>query len=318
MGSVKNLIIEKEPTANALGVGYFEFTDDYSVFDYGKMPDTIPGKGESLCKVASFNFKQIAKLLNIKTHFIEQVAPNKMKISLVRVIRDYNALKGEKNFLIPLEIIFRNSLPEGSSVFKRLSRGEITPQDLGLADYPKPGTKLEKPIVDFSTKLEEVDRYLKPNEAKELAKLTDGEFEKMKEITLSIDAWLTERAESLGLSHEDGKLEFAFDNNRELMVVDVFGTMDENRFSYNGFALSKQILRDYYKTTPWYKELEEAKNNGLEKSKWPSPPRLPQKLIEIVSNLYKGFAELWTGEKIWGVKSLDETIEEYYRWKDEL
>jgi len=318
MGSVKNLIIEKEPTANALGIGYFEFTDDYSVFDYGKMPDTIPGKGESLCRVASFNFKQIEKLLNIKTHFIEQVAPNKMKISLVRVIRDYNALKGEKNFLIPLEIIFRNSLPEGSSVFKRLSRGEITPQDLGLADYPKPGTKLEKPIVDFSTKLEEVDRYLKPNEARELAKLTDEEFEKMKEITLSIDAWLTERAESLGLSHEDGKLEFAFDNDRELMVVDVFGTMDENRFSYNGFALSKQILRDYYKTIPWYKELEEAKNSGLEKSKWPSPPKLPQKLIEIVSNLYKGFAELWTGEKIWGVKSLDETIEEYYRWKDEL
>ena len=318
MGSVKNLIIEKEPTANTLGIGYFEFTDDYSVFDYGKMPDMIPGKGESLCRVASFNFKQIAKLLNIKTHFIEQVAPNKMKVNLVRVIKDYDALKGEKNFLIPLEIIFRNSLPEGSSVFKRLSRGEITPRDLDLADYPKPGTKLEKPIVDFSTKLEEVDRYLKPNAAKELAKLTDEEFEKMKEITLNIDAWLTERAELLGLSHEDGKLEFAFDNNRELMIVDVFGTMDENRFSYNGFALSKQILRDYYKTTSWHKKLEEAKNSGLEKSKWPSPPRLPQKLIEIVSNLYKGFAELWIGEKIWGVKSLDETIEEYYRWKDEL
>ena len=44
-GSVKNFFVEKEPTKEAMGSGYFEFTDDYSIFDYGKMPDTIEGKG---------------------------------------------------------------------------------------------------------------------------------------------------------------------------------------------------------------------------------------------------------------------------------
>ena len=52
----------KEATAEEMGVGVFEFTDDYSVFDYGKMPDVIPNKGEALCRMAAYNFQQLKKL----------------------------------------------------------------------------------------------------------------------------------------------------------------------------------------------------------------------------------------------------------------
>ena len=77
-----------------------------------------------------------------------------------KVMHDYSAYTPKlKNCLIPLEIIYRNGLPEGSSVFKRLAQGKVTIKDFGLDHYPKPGETLKKPIFDVTTKLEETDRY---------------------------------------------------------------------------------------------------------------------------------------------------------------
>jgi phosphoribosylaminoimidazole-succinocarboxamide synthase len=39
---------------------WFEFTDDYSVFDWGKMPDTIANKGRSLTVMGAWFFEQLA------------------------------------------------------------------------------------------------------------------------------------------------------------------------------------------------------------------------------------------------------------------
>jgi len=43
MGSVKDLIVLKNPNERP-GEGIFEFSNRYSVFDYGEMPDKIEGK----------------------------------------------------------------------------------------------------------------------------------------------------------------------------------------------------------------------------------------------------------------------------------
>ena len=45
MGSVKDLEVTEKPAQNAMGVGRFHFSDRYSVFDWGEMPDRINGKG---------------------------------------------------------------------------------------------------------------------------------------------------------------------------------------------------------------------------------------------------------------------------------
>ena len=58
-GSVKILRAKKQPTVNKTGVFLFEFTDDYSIFDYGKMPDTIPGKGAAMAMGSAFFFEKI-------------------------------------------------------------------------------------------------------------------------------------------------------------------------------------------------------------------------------------------------------------------
>ncbi|HPM76715.1 MAG TPA: phosphoribosylaminoimidazolesuccinocarboxamide synthase [bacterium] len=57
-GSVKNLRLKKAVTANKPGVLLFEFTDDYSIFDYGKMPDRIPGKGATAAISSAYFFER--------------------------------------------------------------------------------------------------------------------------------------------------------------------------------------------------------------------------------------------------------------------
>jgi phosphoribosylaminoimidazole-succinocarboxamide synthase len=95
------------------------------------------------------------------------------------------------------------------------------------------------------------------------------------------------------------------------MLVDVCGTLDENRFLWNGIHVSKQVCRDYYKKLPWYAELEEAKNKGLEKAAWPEPPKLPTELVQIVSEMYKSVCDAWTGEKIFKAPPLEEVMNKY-------
>ena len=135
MGSVKDLAVTKQATENESGVGVFRFSADYSVFDYGKMPDTVPGKGESLCRMAAYNFKELEKR-GVKSHFRKLVSGNEMEVDLVRVLfpQKGELKQGMSNYLIPLEVMFRNMLPPGSSLLKRLNNGSAKPNWSRLTD----------------------------------------------------------------------------------------------------------------------------------------------------------------------------------------
>ena len=307
IGKVKTVTIEKEPTQKETGLATFDFRDEYSIFDYGRMPDDIPFKGESLCRMTVQNFKELANK-GIKSHFVKSISPKEFQVNTVRILYPQ---KGEietntTNFLIPLEIIFRNSLPEGSSMLKRLRSGAITPQDIGLDRMPEPFEKLDKPIVDYTTKLEKDDRHLTIPEAKELAKITDEEFAKIEETALAVNSFLNEKAEKIGLSHADGKIELAFDPNREIILVDTFGTLDEDRFLFGKTHLSKQILRDYYAKTGWGEEIMK-KESGKEYT-LTAPEKMPEELLTITSNMYKSVCEAWCNESIWGAPKLSEVV----------
>uniref|UniRef100_A0A7J2TM66 Phosphoribosylaminoimidazole-succinocarboxamide synthase n=1 Tax=Archaeoglobus fulgidus TaxID=2234 RepID=A0A7J2TM66_ARCFL len=328
MGSVKDLIVIKEPS-ESLGEGIFVFSDRFSVFDYGEMPDKIDGKGSSLCLISAFFFEKLEEA-GIKTHYLGLMedqklkrldelegVTNRMKIRLVRVIRpkrengyDYSVFRKEKgNFLLPLEIIYRNKIPEGSSLLRRIERGEISPEDFGLKEI-KVGMKLEKPIVDFSTKLEDVDRYLKHSEAKEIAGLSDSEFEELKNLTLKVNGIITKEVSKAGIENEDGKIEVAFDENRNFIVVDAVGTPDECRFNFEGFEVSKEFLRIYYRKTDWYERIRKYK--GLEN--WREivgkPPNLPESVKRLSSFIYKSLCNEITGRKFFDVPKLRDVVRE--------
>jgi len=335
MGSVKDLTVIEKPLKNKSGRGRFIFSDRYSVFDWGEMPDHIPNKGKSLCVSAAYFFEKLESM-GMRTHYFGLVEDNEtktfanikrpadtMEVKLVRVLKplqkgstfDYSIYKTENNnFLIPLEIIYRKSLPEGSSVFKRLEEGSLKPEDLGLKEMPHPGQILSKPFFDVSTKLEESDRYLSWQEAKDMAHLDNSEINEIKRITLLINELIAEEAEKVRLKYEDGKIEFAFDEDRNLVVVDVLGTLDECRFTFKGMPISKEIARLYYRKTPWFKELIDAKKK--DELNWKdkvnlSPPPLPSRLKELISMAYCAFTNEITG-RVWFTKipAMKEILEE--------
>ncbi|MCX8171051.1 MAG: phosphoribosylaminoimidazolesuccinocarboxamide synthase [Candidatus Bathyarchaeota archaeon] len=343
MGSVKDLEVIKKPTAEAMGVGRFHFSDRYSVFDWGEMPDHIEGKGASLCLMGAYCFERFEEkgikthyrgLVNSKgqvVHFDELEEPtNIMEINLVNVYKprayvengrlkyDYSIYTPKlRNYLLPLEIIYRNGLPEGSSVFKRLEQGLITLKDLGLERMPKPGERLSKPIFDVSTKLEEGDRYISWEEARRIAGLTEQEVEEIKDVLLKVNEIITEVAKRADLVNEDGKIELAFDPERRLMVVDVAGTLDECRFTYRGIHVSKEVARIYYRRTEWAKEVEEAKKKSRELGveNWKTlvktaPPKLELKLKTLISHMYMAAANEITGRKFFDTERLTDILEE--------
>lgn len=335
MGSVKDLIVIEKPCKNKSGKGRFIFSDRYSVFDWGKMPDHIPDKGKSLCISAAYFFEKL-EIMGIKTHYLGLVEDGQLKgisdvkdpvdimeVKLLRVLKppktadgyDYSDYKTENcNLLVPLEVIFRNSLPAGSSVFKRLGKGELELKELGLEKMPIPGENLEKPFLDVSTKLEESDRYLGWKEAQEIARLSDNELEEIRKITLLINELIGQEANKIGLKYEDGKIEFGFDEESNLLLVDVLGTLDECRFTFKGMPISKEIARLYYRKTSWFKELVEVKKR--DKLSWKdkvnqSPPPLPARLKELISMAYCAFAnEITKKEWFVGILPMQEILRE--------
>ncbi len=330
MGTVKDLVVIKDPEEKKPGEGIFVFTDNFSVFDYGRMPDLIQGKGQALCLISAYFFEKLAEkdirnhyiglLDNGKTKYIDELESptNKMKIVLFRVIRpkrignryDYSVFKEIKgNYLIPLEIIYRNYLPKGSSVFKRLKEGKLTLEELGLKEHPKPGQKLEKPIIDVSTKLENVDRYISWEEAMEISGLSTDEIEYIKKVSMKINELISSEIEKVGLINEDGKFEFAIDYDRRIFLVDAVGTPDECRFSFEGTPISKEVIRMYYRKTSWFKEIEKAKESGTF-TNLPKPPLLPPSFKNLVSEMYKSVCNMITGIKFFEARPIKEIIGE--------
>jgi len=350
MGSVKDLEIIQKPTRDAMGIGRFHFSDRYSVFDWGEMPDHIDGKGEALCLMGAYCFEWLEDK-GVETHYrglvnkngavvtFEEIdAPTSiMEVNLVNVYKpeprvthgkvkyDYSLYTPNlKNCLIPLETIYRNGLPEGSSVFKRLEQGKVTIKDLGLDHHPRPGERFAKPIFDVSTKLEETDRYVTWEEAKKIAGLTIQEVDAVKAVLSKVNNAISRIASHAGLENEDGKIELAFNNERKLMVVDVVGTLDECRFTYDGVHVSKEVARQFYKKTAWYHDVEEAKKTaetqGVEDWKAlckSQPPKIDVQLKTIISEMYMAAANELTDHKLFDAPRLAGIIKKYREYMGE-
>ncbi len=278
----------------------FAYTDHISVFDK-IIPSMVPHKGETLCRTAKFWFGILNKN-GIRNHFLSEPSKDRMDVERVQVIRDYSKINNTTtNYLIPLEVICRYYA--AGSLLDRLKNGKVKPEDLGFepGHEVKRGEKLPKPFVECTTKLEATDMNLTDEEAKKMAGLTDAEYQTIVDTVLRIDAIMADEVAKRGLIHVDGKKEFGYDKQRKLMVVDTFGTLDEDRWwdaeeyaKGNIVELSKEFVRQYYRETGYHKALYDAREKGLPE---PDIPALPQEIIDRVSRLYVDMYERITGEK---------------------
>lgn len=278
----------------------FVFTDNISVFDK-IIPSQIPHKGETLCRTAKYWFTLLASK-GIKSHFIEYLPPNRMRVKRFNIIEDYDKIHSDTtNYLIPLEVICRHYA--AGSLMDRVKKGKITAEDLGFpkGHDVKYGEKLPRPFLECTTKLEAHDRELDEKEAKDIASLSDVEYKFIMDTILKVDSIIEEEAAKRNLIHCDGKKEFGYDENRNLMLIDTFGTLDEDRWwdsveyaAGNVVELSKEFVRQYYRETGYHAKLMEAREKGLPE---PDIPALPQDIIDRVSKLYVDMYERITGEK---------------------
>ncbi len=267
-----------------LGDNYlFQFSDRYSVFDWGEMPDHLEGKGKAL---ALFT-KKIYELLGGKgiTHHLQSVpcGDNEIVVRPYKVIRDQEVAPREENMFIPLEVIFRMGVAKGSSLLKRFP-----------GDYSE-NQMFDRPMIEFTTKLERFDRPLTHEEAKAIANLNETEWNNLIATTEKIALTLQETFAACGITLWDGKVEFAAGTgiNREIILVDSIGP-DELRLTKDGVQLSKEIIRQYYKESEWYSRLDEVKKKHGEKFKdFISPPqKLNHEFKHAVEEMYLLLPEL--------------------------
>lgn len=265
----------------------FHFTDNISVFDK-MVPNEIPRKGETLCKTSTYWFEK-SEELGFKTHFIDMTEEDKMKVEKTEVIEDYDKIDEKTtNYLIPLEFISRYFV--AGSLYDRIQKEEIDHKELGFDDKPEYGDRLPIPHFEVTTKLEEYDRKLDKKEALSIAGLTEKEYEQIKDMVFEIDEIIKENVEKNDLLHVDGKKEFGMNDDRELMIIDTFGTADEDRFwekeeyeKGNFVQKSKEFVRQYYREIGYHEELMKARDKN---KKEPPIPPLPDDMVENTSELY--------------------------------
>ena len=318
-GSVKNLILGEDPTQL-----WFAYSDDYSVFDWGKMPDVIPGKGLALARLGEFFFGALADpeqwrrlgLLNLdevqpwvplRHHFIRREA-NRLLVTRVAIPKIKPAVVGgtlvydygytpQPWMLIPLEVIFRFGVPAGSSLLQR--------KDWYTFDIFE-GAEFERPLIEFSTKLESKDRVLSYQEA---CLMLGGDAQRLAELhgrTVAVSLFLKALFKSHGLKLWDGKLEWALMDS-ELVLVDSIGP-DELRVSLGSAVFSKQFLRDFYLGSDWLKGIQraEAEAKGRGSNEWKSivesefdlrPGPLSPAYLDAAIALYEDFAAIVVDDK---------------------
>ncbi|MEM0139126.1 MAG: phosphoribosylaminoimidazolesuccinocarboxamide synthase [Ferroplasma sp.] len=273
----------------------FKFSDRISVFDK-IIPDLIPHKGESLCRT-SYYWYNMVRSLNIATDLIELISPTEMRVKKFNIFnKGYEFLS---NFMVPLEFITRYYV--AGSFYDRMKSGEIDYHSIGFPNFPEYGEKLPDPYFEVSTKYEKFDRYLSFREAMEISGLRMSEILQIKDIILKIDKRINESVESRGLIHADGKKEFALGTGRTPVIIDTFGTLDEDRFwdkndYINGKVneRSKELVRQYYRSTGYHDALYKARNDNKPE---PDIEELPKKMVDEISKMYVDMYEKITGQK---------------------
>jgi phosphoribosylaminoimidazole-succinocarboxamide synthase len=333
-GSVKNVWQSPEGDDRL----WFEFTDDYSVFDWGKMPDTIARKGASLTLLGSFFFELLGRpefwqklqqspalkqfdqewlaerfkhaafsgengliVSGLPSHYVRLTDGSLNPLTLKKLTPEelsgndplyldvkeakvghptLHAVLGKEIYfypissivkdsssglaLIPLEIVFRFGMPQGSSLKSRLEKNPAYLTELGLTDMPEEGQWFPHPVIEFFTKLESKDRLLSHQEASAIASLTPEHFEQMVELSLDIALALFVIFGENGIELWDGKVEMVLDGRatgapHAVLLADSIGP-DELRLLYKGQHLSKEIIRIYYRGSKWEKAVKESQD----------------------------------------------------------
>ncbi len=295
-GSNKNLWKLECDDSSVNSFVAFEFSDRISVFDWGPLDCDILDRGKNLERFAlalarHLDFKGIAQACDLEMSKKEECFVSK------RVSHPKHSLDSNDYVFLPLEFIVRWGIPQGSSLLKR------APEKYSLWQ------RFEKPMVEYSTKLEAQDRMLEAEEAQALLANTQAKLNDIEAFLQKLCPVVESFFDDRGLEIWDAKFELAINlKTKKLMLVDAI-TPDELRLYMKGLRrvpLSKELLRLWLRQTPWFDSVALVKSKtktpqpqsaNWQSANWQSLVKYPQPQLGVwrskkLSHLYEALAKL--------------------------
>lgn len=206
-GKAKNLFsIEDENVIIA------QYKDQATALN-GVKKEQIAGKGQLNNQISSFIFEKL-NAAGVATHFIKKISETEQLNKKVKII--------------PLEVVLRNVT--AGSFSKRLG--------------VKEGIQLEKPIVEFYYKNDDLDDpFINDEHVKFLKLANDEDIAYIKAETRRINKLLSDWFHQIGLKLIDFKLEFGFDKDGKIILADEFSPDNCRLWDAQGHHMDKDVFR---------------------------------------------------------------------------
>lgn len=189
-------------------------TDRHSSFD--RIIAHIPFKGEVLNLISAWWFEEMRDI--VQNHVIS--------------VPDPAVLVAKKLTPLPIEAVMRGYLTgtTNTSVWTHYKDGKRDFGNFVLPDGLKKNHKLDKPVFTPSTKSDDHDVTMSPQEMVEKGIISQEILDKVERYATALFIRGQEIALSKGLILVDTKYEFGTDENGEIYLIDEIHTPDSSRY----------------------------------------------------------------------------------------
>lgn len=189
-------------------------TDRHSSFD--RIIAYVPFKGEVLNKISLWWFENTRDI--IQNHILKSPDPN------VAVVK--------KCKVVPIECVIRGYITgvTGTSLWTHYKEGKRDFGNFVLPDGMKKNQKLTEPVFTPTTKSDEHDRSITPEEIVSEGLLSKNLTIEIEKISKALFKRGQEIARKQGLILVDTKYEFGTDENGKLILIDEIHTPDSSRY----------------------------------------------------------------------------------------
>ena len=253
----------------------FKFSDRVTAYDV-KFHESIPRKGEILCKFAEFWFDS----LDVPNHFVRRLSDTEIIVKKMK--------------MLPIECVVRGYFY--GSLVSRWKNGKVQVPDGTQTEI---GAKLPEPIFDPTTKSKH-DIPVNRQTALDMELVTDEQFDWLSSKSTEIYKEMASIVDSAGFILADLKLEFGVDNG-EIILCDSIGPDEYRLWPKESYSVGKpqeahdkQILRDWLTEHGYAKQFDEARTAGQE----PVPPRITPEIISKMTNRYVTSYQKITGQTL--------------------
>jgi phosphoribosylaminoimidazole-succinocarboxamide synthase len=253
----------------------FKFSDRVSAYDV-KFKESIPKKGEVLCKFAEFWFNE----LPIPNHFVKRQSDTEIVV--------------KKMDMLPIECVVRGYFY--GSLVSRWKKGEVKVPE-GTETIL--AAKLPEPIFDPTTKSEH-DIPIDKSKALEMKLVSEEQYNWLEKNSIDVYKKMAQIADRAGFILADLKLEFGILDGK-ITLGDSIGPDEYRLWPKDSYevgkiqeAYDKQLLRDWLTANGYQKQFEDARDAGQE----PVAPAIPEEIIQKMTDRYVTAYQRTTGNSI--------------------